>query len=429
MQLPADLSMPAAIPLGNGMYGRVARSVSELVDRGLADIPGEAVWTSSRWWRFVEQDDGHEILYLVLEDATSGPVGVAPAILVRDRRNLLFYNSPRILGDFSAIGSRDHLDAAECELAASLAPAIEGIRENLYPSLTVGVFGSNFGLRPFAAGRPFDQSVLVPGIARLAAALRDRWKLAGFSLLYLDPVQDAFLSGSSSELGLQRVLFGGEGLLNVPSGGIEGYLRSLPGTRRNKIRREMRAYAEQGITTAVESGTGSLGDEYLPLRTALRAKYGHAAGMAWARGEFQALRDAMGEELVVFSARRGEQILGYMMAFRKGDVLFTRAAGFDYNASAGAFCYFNLVYYDVIRWAEREGVQRIHYGLGTSQAKHYRGCVFVPRWAYFSLARDTPAEVRTMLGLQHGSAARLLGALTEDTVYEHRVPEMAQLNS
>ena len=275
---------------------------------------------------------------------------------------------------------------------------------------------------------PFDQSVLVPAVARFAAALRDRWRLAGFSLLYLDPAQDALLSGLYRGLGLQRVLFGGEAVLDVPPGGIEGYLRTLPKARRNKVRREMRAYAERGIVTAVESGTGSLGDEYLPLRTALRAKYGHAAGMDWARSEFQALRDTMGEELVVFSARSGEQILGYMMAFRKGDVLFTRAAGFDYDAAADAFCYFNLVYYDVIGWAERAGIRRIHYGLGTSQAKHHRGCVLVPRWAYFSLARDTPAQARTMLGLQHGSAARLLGALTElpTVTYEPPVSGMAQ---
>jgi hypothetical protein len=413
MQLAADLPTTGAIPLGDGLRGHVARSVEELVDRGLRDIPNEAVWTSSRWWQFVERDAGHEILYLVLADAESTPVAVAPGILVRDHQNLLFYNGPRILGDFSAIGSADYLEADEKELAAALAPAIAEIRGSLYPSLTIGTFGSNFGLRPLAANRPFDQSALIPAIARFAGALQQRWDLRSYSLLYLDPVQDACLRGHRSEFGLQRALFGGEGILHVPADGIEEYLRRFPHPRRNKIKHEMRVYADQGITTRVAVGRESLGEEYLPLRTALRAKYGHAAGIVWAQDEFRALRDNMGEELVVFSARRADQIVGYLMAFRKGDVLFTRAAGFDYGTSADTFCYFNLVYYDVIRWAQREGVRRIHYGLGTSRAKHYRGCELLPRWAYFHLPPGTPAQARTMLGLQHASAERLLDPLTQ----------------
>jgi hypothetical protein len=403
------------VPLGGGLTGRVVASLDALAADGLAELPDGPVWTSPGWWRFVEADPEHEAAYLAVDDPAGRPLAVAPALLIRGTGGLLFYNGPRILGDFGAIGAEPRLTPAEREGLPDLLAPVAALRPRLYPSLTVGTFGSHFGLRPVAAGTRVDERALVPAMARLAAVVAERWGCRSHALLYLDPGQDAALREHAARLGLRRSLFGAEGVLTVPDGGFDGYLARLPSSRRNTIRREIRAYAELGIRTEVATGPAALAGEHVALRSALRAKYGHAAGEDWVRAEFDTLRETMGDGLVVFSARQDGRTVGYLMAFRRGDVLYTRAAGFDYSAASGAFCYFNLVYYDVVRWAQRDGVRRIHYGLGTSAAKAHRGCSLLPRWAYLRLPSDAPPQASDLLALQHTTAARLLAGLGVDT--------------
>ncbi|TQC43344.1 GNAT family N-acetyltransferase [Rhodococcus sp. WS4] len=400
------------IELGAGLTGRVVAAIDLLVQEGLAALNGEAAWTSPEWWRFVEADPDHESLYLAIDGADSRPVAVAPALIIRDTRGLLFYNGPRIIGDLSAIGSVSHLAPDEQAALPWLTAGVEAARPALYPSLTVGTFGSNLGLRPFAPGRAtLPVSVVVPALARLAEVVAELLGCRSHVLLYLDREEDAALASDAVAAGLRRSVFGGEGVLDVPDGDFDDYLSILPSSRRRTIRREIRAYAEFGARTEVDYGPGALTDDHVRLRSALREKYGHTAGQTWARMEFDTLRDTVGERLVVFSARGTEQVLGYLMAFRFGDVLYTRAAGFDYEASAGAYCYFNVVYYDVIKWAQRNGVRRIHYGLGTTAAKVWRGCTLRPRWAYFGLGPGAAPGAGEMIAIQNATASRLLAGL------------------
>jgi uncharacterized protein len=412
MFLSGDHGSFGPVRLSAELSGRLARSVDELLADGLKDAPGSPVWTSTAWWRFVEADPDHEIAYLVIE-RHSVPVAVAPVLLIRGPGNLLFYNGPRLLGDFSAIGATQLLEPAETARLADAEPVLDAVRPTLYPSLTVGVFGSHPGLRSFAGDTGPELTSLVPALARLAQELAAHWGCRSHALLYLDPAEDAALSGTGADPG-QRTLIGAEGILDVPPGDFDDYLRTLASGRPNRVRRERRSYAEAGITTHVSTGADALTDEYLPLRSALRVKYGHGAGEAWARREFEALRRTVGDELVVFSARTATAVVGYLMAVLRQDVLYTRATGFDYAASAGAYCYFNLVYYDVVRWAQRNGVRRVHYGLGTSEAKHHRGCRLMPRWARLHLPASTPPQVAEVLATQHDSLARALLRLGVD---------------
>lgn len=406
--------------LGPGLRGRVARSVAELVAEGLRDSPGCPVWAGIAWWRFAEQDPDHEIAYLVL-DLEGQAHAVAPVLLVRGPETLVFYNGPRLVGDFSALGAVGRLDPDEAAAVGAARPALDLARPALYPSLSVGVFGSHLGLRPFDGNRAdLNLEVLLPALAELAALVARAWGCPSHALLYLDPDEDAALKVSGASPAL-RALIGAEAVLDVPQGGFENYLACLSTGRRNQVRREQRAYAEAGLLTRVATGPDALTDEYLPLRSALRTKYGHAAGEQWARDEFAALRRTVGEELIVFSARSGDRVVGYLMAIVRSGVLYTRSAGFDDEAAAGTFCYFNLVYYDVIRWAQQRGIQRIHYGLGTSEAKRHRGCRFVLRWLYLDLPPSAPAEFGEVLGHQHASLARSLsgfGVAPADTRLE-----------
>ena len=62
------------IELGAGLTGRVVATIDLLVQEGLAALNGEAAWTSTEWWRFVEADPDHESLYLVIDGADRSPM-------------------------------------------------------------------------------------------------------------------------------------------------------------------------------------------------------------------------------------------------------------------------------------------------------------------------------------------------------------------
>ncbi|MFD8787282.1 GNAT family N-acetyltransferase [Kitasatospora sp. NPDC059599] len=415
MHAPVDGLTGWSCPLGDGLTGTVLGSVADLRRTGLTDLPGEPVWAGADWWRFVEADDDHEILYLLINRAdTARPIAVAPALLIRGPEQLLFYNGPRIIGDFSAIGHPPAATEHDTARARHLAPQVAEIRPTLYPWLTVGVFGSSLGLRPFDIISPTDTAPLVPALDRLARATAAELGCAGHSLLYLDPAEDAAGRDHAAATGAARALFGAEAVLDVPENGLDGYLARFPSARRSKLRKEMQAYRAAGLHTTAAEGPDALGEQHLALRIALRAKYGHAAGESWARREFAALRDTLGDRLTVLSSVRDGRVVGYLLAFRAGDVLYTRSAGFDYEAVDGTYCYFNLVYYDTVQWAARNGIRRIHYGLGTTEAKHTRGCTLVPRRAYFTLPEAAAGPCTELLAVQDRSARARVAALGLD---------------
>jgi hypothetical protein len=62
------------------------------------------------------------------------------------------------------------------------------------------------------------------------------------------------------------------------------------------------------------------------------------------------------------------------------DTIYARAAGFDPAFTGRAFEYFNLAYYELMRFAIEHGFARLDYGMGAYRAKLQRGARLEPLW-------------------------------------------------
>jgi hypothetical protein len=98
---------------------------------------------------------------------------------------------------------------------------------------------------------------------------------------------------------------------------------------------------------------------------------------------------------VLFRCRAGgtDRLVGLALAYRWRDTLYLRSVGFDYAALRDAYEYFNLVYYEPIRWAAGNGVRKMHFGVEAYDAKVRRGAVLQPLWAVLTSTAPQLSEV------------------------------------
>jgi uncharacterized protein len=183
--------------------------------------------------------------------------------------------------------------------------------------------------------------------------------------------------------------------IDVPGQGMDDYVRSIPRPPRSKIRREMRVFGEAGYEIGEERLAGCLA-EAKPLLCNLQHRYGHLDDDERWRSELDHMADMLGHRGVVFTARRGGSLVGFALGYPFGGTMYIRWVGFDYEALAGAFEYFNLGFYLPLRYAYRHGLRRLHLGPTAYDAKVRRGAVLAPRWslAVFDRAsRGTAADL------------------------------------
>jgi predicted N-acyltransferase len=127
------------------------------------------------------------------------------------------------------------------------------------------------------------------------------------------------------------------------------------------------------------------------------------------RNDFDAIRETVGDDCLVFSAERDGETLGFVLYLRSGDALYGRTAGFDEDRARG--CYFVLTYHDTVRWALGNGVRRVWYGLAAYQAKRLRGCALEPRHGWFRFTGDGSTPLDRAVRLQGLSEQRRLESL------------------
>lgn len=221
-------------------------------------------------------------------------------------------------------------------------------------------------------------AALLPELRRLAADPATR-ELAGAK--GQDPVPClAMYLGDRTVGAFQRagvtappVLLQLEAWIPVPDGGWEGYLDSLGYKRSVRVRRDRRRFEEAGYRVehlTLDECCAEAGH----LLACTQRRYGHAADAKVLTESFEDQARAMRGRTEVFLARTAEgRPIGFCLYYVWGDSLYLRAAGFDYEALAGAAEYFNVVYYLPLEHASERGVRRVHAGIEASEAKALRG--------------------------------------------------------
>lgn len=180
---------------------------------------------------------------------------------------------------------------------------------------------------------------------------------------------------------------------------FEDYLAWLPRNRRTRVRRELRDFAESGRGIR-ELELEGIVDVIAPLNNALMQKYGHtwySLDRALAVYDRQA-RYLTGDSSVLLVEDEGKPA-AFALRYRRGDKLYSRVVGFDYDLPNRSD-YFKVLMYEAVRTGAERGIAEINLGVGTYEAKLGRGALPVPLYSVFVGVRE-PLPVTTAAVARH----------------------------
>jgi predicted N-acyltransferase len=300
----------------------------------------------------------------------------------------------------------------------SWAHAAERAGMAYYPKLLVGVpFTPVTGGRCLvAAGRDRAQ-----GARLLARALRELCVASRFSGVHVNfcreeeiaPLAD---SGYLLRLGLQYHW------QNAGYRCFEDYLGAFRSKRRNQIRRERRALAEQGVEVQVLVGD-EIGSELVdPIFRLYRSTVEqHYWGRQYLnRAFFELLIERFRHRLCFVLARqRGELVAGTANVLKNG-ALYGRYWG---ALRSLRHLHFNVCYYAAIEWAIAHGISRFEPGAG-GDYKYLRGFDARPTYSMHFLAEpQLAAAVARFLDQEREQAAALIEQLGASSPLKGAEPE------
>ncbi|GGO60769.1 GNAT family N-acetyltransferase [Nonomuraea cavernae] len=198
---------------------------------------------------------------------------------------------------------------------------------------------------------------------------------------------------------------GAQTTIDVQWSSFEDYLSWLPGRRRIEAGREIRKFHawEADLTSP---GFGDRIGELAPLVAQLKSNYGHAADESTISDQLHAQEKYLGDRAKVFASELSGRVVAFSLSFVWENELYVRSVGFDYARTERTFAYFNLTYYEPIRFAIENGLRRVHLGLGTYEAKQARGARLEPSWCVVFPPAGTGVRARDALERQAATGLR-----------------------
>ncbi len=275
-----------------------------------------------------------------------------------------------------------------------------------YPKLLVGV-----PFTPVTGGRCLvaPEWELAHGVRALAGALRELCLASEFSGVHVnfcreDEIAPLEASGYLLRVGVQYHW------QNAGYRSFEDYLGAFRSKRRNQIRRERRALAEQGVEIQVLVGD-EIGDELIePIFRLYRSTVDqHYWGRQYLnRTFFELLASRFRHRLCFVVAReRGVLIAGTANVLKNG-ALYGRYWG---ALRSLRHLHFNVCYYAAIEWAIAHGIARFEPGAG-GDYKYLRGFQARPTYSMHFLAEPRlAAAVARFLDRERAHAASVIEQL------------------
>jgi hypothetical protein len=261
-----------------------------------------------------------------------------------------------------------------------------GSPERIFPAMAL--MYPNYDAYPVGPGArvPARLSQFVAGVCRHVSGRG----LRSVVFQYLGPEADLLVESlRAAGFGVFTIAHRAE--LAVEFDGLGDYLSSFPKRRRDKLKHEIRALAEAGVTFTVRP----LGDdekELIDLRCLLTEKYRGTSDPGKERKWFDNIRRCFPErDVFVVAASTDGQPVGFTLFIRTGDRLSALLTGVDYHHPRARYVYFGTSFYAAVPLAADIAVRVIEYGMGSEEAKRSRGCALHPlRWAVRDLGGDGP---------------------------------------
>ncbi len=165
-------------------------------------------------------------------------------------------------------------------------------------------------------------------------------------------------------------------ILSVEWPDLDGYVEHLRRSSINAadtVRQERGRARKQGIVIRrIPASEASAVDLYRLAYSHYRQKNGSEP--AYTADFFARLAQELGEDFVLFEARRNDIRTALLGVVRSADLAWVSWVGFEAVNRPRDFTYFNLVYYALAEYAPSAGIRKLLYGNGAYEAKLRRGC-------------------------------------------------------
>jgi predicted N-acyltransferase len=227
---------------------------------------------------------------------------------------------------------------------------------------------------------PDRRRELLGDLVGTAELLAVRDGLSSVSYLYVD-VRDDDLRAVLDTAGYVAVPAEPTYSMEVPAT-FADYLARFSKTKRRQIRRDIEALRDAGVTFRRQPLTENLARRLAPLEAQLYARHDNPVAESELGAIMASIARNVGDHAEVVTARKGDELCGFVLVFHHGTELYARQAGFDYAIKRKLPVYFGLVYYELVHLAAERGLTRIYYSIGSGEAKVSRGCVGTEQVAY-----------------------------------------------
>ncbi|MGW5375729.1 GNAT family N-acetyltransferase [Nocardia sp. NPDC003999] len=204
-----------------------------------------------------------------------------------------------------------------------------------------------------------------------ANSVARQWGLDGVVLPYV-PAEHV---GAWAELEpYSSAVAADEAVISLPCGDEEDYLAMLTVNRARSVRREQREFDAAGYRITRVPADPASASALAPMLAEVERKYG-------GNGSLGGLTKVVAHSLAA-CANSGHVLLSHdpagnlsmcALMYRFGDSLYARFVGRRPDSESGPFEYFNVLFYEPIRWALKEGIDRYFLGQGSIAAKSSRG--------------------------------------------------------
>lgn len=196
-------------------------------------------------------------------------------------------------------------------------------------------------------------------------------------------------------MGSQITLWAAEpaAYIEVSTRNFEEYLLALSQKRRASARREIRALDSCGHQARIETLSGWI-PRMLPLLADLQARH-HLPSSSIVLTDFlERLARAFGERATAVVVEDSDQLIGFCILLEHQNDLHAYKIGFGPDDARRCGTYFNIGYYEPLRYAMARGLQRLHLGPGSLAAKVLRGARLEPRYFATWGSDDGPTMAR-----------------------------------
>ena len=389
----------------SSLIARWHRSITEIPEQQWNSLVGEGTIPFYRWsWLEALEssgstvpDQGWQPLHLVLwrDDCA---IAVAPLFL-----------KGHSYGEFV-------FDQTFARLAADL-----GLR--YYPKLlgmspVSPVLGYRFHVR---SGE--DEALLTQELLRAIDRFCEQNSILSCNFLYVDPqwLPLAEAAGCAAWLNQQSLWSRGD------DQSFEDYLKGFNANQRRNIKRERKAVAKAGITVTPLSGDQL---DLALLQTMHRfyeqhcARWGPWGSKYLEEGFFAALAQRHRDQLVLFSAHRGDprDPVGMSMCVQDGNQLWGRYWGSDEEIDC---LHFEVCYYSPIEWALQQGINSFDPGAGGSH-KRRRGFVARPHASLHRWYQPQMDQlIRTWLPKVNGLMLEEIDSINAELPFKAEPPALA----